>query len=103
MGPEAVISILTGSNIASLLDDGSGNLPDVSVMLEYTITLTLMIGLITLGLGLVRFGFLDNVLSRPLLSAFITAVGCLIVIEQLDVLFGFEPNVTQINFFFKHK
>lgn len=41
-------------------------------------------------MGLCRFGFLDNVLSRPLLRGYIIAIAVTIVIEQIDTLFGFN-------------
>ncbi len=37
-------------------------------------------------MGVFRFGFLDSVLSRPLLSGFINAVAVTIVIEQVHAL-----------------
>jgi hypothetical protein len=40
--------------------------------------------MITLFLGICRLGFLDVVLSRPLLRGFITAVGIIILIEQVS-------------------
>jgi MFS superfamily sulfate permease-like transporter len=45
-------------------------------------------GLLCLALGLLRVGFLDNVLSRPLLCGFVNAVATTIILEQLDQLFG---------------
>lgn len=46
------------------------------------------VGLFTFLLGIFRLGFLDAVLSRALLRGFITAVGCVICIEQLIPLLG---------------
>jgi MFS superfamily sulfate permease-like transporter len=40
--------------------------------------------MITFFLGICRLGFLDVVLSRPLLRGFITAVGIIILIEQVS-------------------
>jgi MFS superfamily sulfate permease-like transporter len=45
---------------------------------------TFQTGIVTLGLGLLRLGFLDVVLSRALLRGFITAVG--VVSHTRDVL-----------------
>lgn len=42
------------------------------------------VGLITFLLGIFRMGFLDAVLSRALLRGFITAIGFVILIEQLS-------------------
>lgn len=93
VGPESVISILAGSSIATIINNGNGSLPDINLVANYAASLSFIIGIITLALGLVRFGFLDNVLSKPLLRAFITAVGIIITIDQLDVFLGLDPNV----------
>lgn len=44
--------------------------------------LSLIAGLVLFLLGVFRFGFLDNVLSRPLLCGFINALAVYIIIEQ---------------------
>jgi MFS superfamily sulfate permease-like transporter len=54
------------------------------------LVLSLMVGVLTLLLGFIRFGFLDNILSRPLLRGFITGVAFTIATEQLDHFFGFS-------------
>lgn len=46
------------------------------------------VGIITFALGLFRLGFLDVVLSRALLRGFITAVGCVICVEQMIGMLG---------------
>jgi len=48
--------------------------PDLQAAAIALVT-TFQVGIITLGLGLLRLGFLDVVLSRALLRGFITAVG----------------------------
>jgi predicted membrane protein len=42
-----------------------------------------IVGIFLFTLGLLRFGFLDNVISRPLLSGFVNAVALIIWISQL--------------------
>src|SRR3990167_4117791 len=42
----------------------------------------------TLVLGILRFGFLDNLISRPILHGFVSASGALILCGQLDAAFG---------------
>jgi MFS superfamily sulfate permease-like transporter len=44
---------------------------------------TAMAGSMILIAGLTRLGFLDNVLSRPFLRGFITAIGFVIFVDQL--------------------
>jgi MFS superfamily sulfate permease-like transporter len=98
VGPEAVVSLLTGSAISEFLASTSF-VPDASSWEESpellqdrvstAAALALLVGLITLLLGIFRVGFLDNVLSRPLLRGFITAIACVIVVEQLgSMVFG---------------
>lgn len=41
-------------------------------------------------IGLFRIGFLDNILSRPLLAGFVNAIGVTILLEQIQPLFGLE-------------
>jgi SulP family sulfate permease len=53
--------------------------------LVITSGLSLISGLILLLLGVVRAGFIDNVLSRAVLRGFVTAAAIIIVIEQLPV------------------
>ena len=47
-------------------------------------------GLFTFGLGLVRFGFLASILSRPLLAGFMNAIALEIMLEQSDKFFGLK-------------
>ncbi|KAG2233598.1 hypothetical protein INT48_001851 [Thamnidium elegans] len=48
----------------------------------------LFTGLFTLALGLLRFGFLDSLMSRALLRGFITAVGMVVLVQQSILLLG---------------
>jgi len=42
-------------------------------------------------MGIVRVGFLDNILSKPLLSGFVNAVALIIIANQLESFFGLPP------------
>jgi MFS superfamily sulfate permease-like transporter len=44
------------------------------------------VGVFLFTLGLMRFGFLDILLSRPLLAGFINAVALIILLEQVRIL-----------------
>ena len=50
----------------------------------------LFVGLFTLGLGLLRFGFLDSLMSRALLRGFITGVAIVVLIQQTIYLLGMD-------------
>lgn len=83
VGPVAVISLLT----ASALSQAGLAAPD---LIEGAVALALMSGLMLLGLGVLRLGWLANLLSHPVISGFITASAILIAAGQLRHLLGVE-------------
>lgn len=82
IGPEAAGSLLTGAIVKAcvLNKDSDGNGVENSIVIGIT---TAMSGAMILLAGLTRLGFLDNVLSRPFLRGFITAIGFVIFVDQL--------------------
>ncbi|GHJ83886.1 hypothetical protein NliqN6_0288 [Naganishia liquefaciens] len=90
VGPEAALSLLVGQVVTQLTLSDPHTIPDnpEKVAIAIAIVITLQVGLITFLLGICRLGFLDVVLSRPLLRGFITAVGIIILIEQLVPMLG---------------
>lgn len=82
VGPEAAISLVVGQATAPYLHNDKLT-PDVlSGVMAGTGGAVLLLG------GLLRFGFLDSVLSRALLRGFISGVGVVMVIEQLPSELG---------------
>lgn len=55
-----------------------------------------MTGAIALAAGVLRLGFLDSVLSRPLLRGFISGVGFVIIVDQLLVCYPLRPTGFQL-------
>lgn len=85
VGPEAAISLVLGQATAPYLHTSPEQpvTPDaVSGIMAGSAGAVLLIG------GLLRFGFLDSVLSRALLRGFISAVGCVMVVDQLPSELG---------------
>jgi MFS superfamily sulfate permease-like transporter len=83
VGPEAAGSLLTGAIVKSSMPSGSSKDDD---LMESAIIIgisTAMAGTMILVAGITRLGFLDNVLSRPFLRGFITAIGFVIFVDQL--------------------
>eukprot|EP01119_Soliformovum_irregulare_P015074 TRINITY_DN4198_c0_g1_i1.p1 TRINITY_DN4198_c0_g1~~TRINITY_DN4198_c0_g1_i1.p1 ORF type:complete len:689 (-),score=174.37 TRINITY_DN4198_c0_g1_i1:43-2109(-) len=89
IGPEAMIALLTGTNAVSLLTQTSRDVNEDQVVI-LVLMLSFMVGCLNLLMGIFRFGFLDNILSKPILRGFITAVAILIASEQIDIFFGFD-------------
>lgn len=82
VGPVAVISLMTASAVGAVATQGTAE------YLEAAITLALLSGVMLVILGLLRLGFLANLLSHPVISGFITASGLLIATSQLKHILG---------------
>lgn len=84
VGPVAVTAIVTFSVLSPLA---------VPFTAEYAVlaaTLALISGLMVWTFGLLKLGFLSDLLSRPVISGFISGSAVLIVISQLRVMLGLD-------------
>lgn len=84
VGPVAMVSLLVAAGVGPL----AGGDPERYIALA--LLLALMVGVIQLGLGLFRFGFLTNFLSHPVLAGFTSAAALIIGASQLRHLFGVD-------------
>ena len=82
VGPVAVVSLMTASAAGAVAAQGTAE------YLEAAITLAALSGIMLAILGLLRAGFLANLLSHPVISGFITASGLLIATSQLKHILG---------------
>lgn len=82
VGPVAVISLMTASAVGDVVATTGAD------YVTATVALALLSGLILILMGLLRFGFLVNFLSHPVVSGFITASAIIIALGQLRHLFG---------------
>ena len=86
VGPVAVISLMTltaASNIAA---------PGSAEFIAAALVLALLSGLILLLMGVLRLGFLANLLSHPVVSGFITASGIIIATSQIKSILGIKAS-----------
>ncbi|CAI7624789.1 unnamed protein product [Penicillium glandicola] len=83
VGPEAAGSLLTGAIVKASVMKGNSGDDDATQTALIVGVATAMSGAMILIAGLTRLGFLDNVLSRPFLRGFITAIGFVIFVDQL--------------------
>ncbi|KAI9808357.1 MAG: hypothetical protein M1826_004341, partial [Phylliscum demangeonii] len=90
VGPEAAGSLLLGSIVRSAVDAGQFSDEDDVDHARVAGVITALAGAIVLGAGLARLGFLDNVLSRPFLRGFISAIGGVILVDQLLLELGLD-------------
>ncbi len=84
VGPVAVVSLMTASAAGAIADQGTAQ------YLEAAVTLAALSGVMLAVLGLLRLGFLANLLSHPVISGFITASGVLIATSQLKHILGIK-------------
>ena len=84
VGPVAVVSLMTATAVDQVAAPGSAE------YLTAAIALALLSGLMLLAMGALRFGFLANFLSHPVVAGFITASGFIIALSQLRHLLGID-------------
>lgn len=84
VGPVAIVSILVASGVAPLADG------DGERYIRLSLLLALMVGVLQLGMGILRFGFLTNFLSHPVLAGFTSAAALIIGASQLRHLVGMD-------------
>jgi len=84
MGPVAMDSLLVATviNTMTVIDDDH--------YISLAIFLALLMGLIQVLLGLLKFGFLVNFLSKPVINGFTAAVAIIISLNQLNHMLGIE-------------
>ncbi len=82
VGPVAVVSLMTAAAVGQVAEQGTAGYAIAAL------TLAVMSGLILLGMGLLKLGFLANFLSHPVIAGFITASGILIAASQLKHILG---------------
>jgi len=82
VGIVAIDSLIVAAGIAAMAPDTPAEI------LALTFSLALMVGLIQILMGLLRFGFVVNILSRPVITGFTSAAAIVIGLSQLKHLLG---------------
>ncbi len=89
VGPVAVDSLMVAAAIAKLAPQGS------SEYLALAIALAFLVGIIEIGMGVLRMGFLVNFLSRSVISGFISGAAIIIGFSQVRHLLGLKIPATE--------
>ncbi|MEI7614229.1 MAG: sulfate permease [Betaproteobacteria bacterium] len=84
VGPVAITAIMTFSVLSPLATPGS------PTYIAMAASLSLFSGVLILASGMFRLGFLSQLLSRPVVSGFISGSAVLIIISQLKSLLGIK-------------
>ncbi|MCU0923347.1 MAG: SulP family inorganic anion transporter [Burkholderiaceae bacterium] len=81
-GPVAIISLMTAAALTPLAP------PFSDQYIELALLLTLMVGAIQFGLGVLKLGTIVNFVSHPVILGFMNAAAIIIALSQLDMLLG---------------
>ncbi|SHK23946.1 sulfate permease, SulP family [Marinobacter antarcticus] len=90
VGPVALDAILILSGLSVLAEPGSDH------YLQLAIELTLLVGLIQFLFGLLRFGFIVNFLSYPVVVGYTSAAAIIIIGSQLQNLTGIHVDSANV-------
>ncbi|HQZ59630.1 MAG TPA: sulfate permease [Acinetobacter sp.] len=90
IGPVAIISMMVFSTLNPLFPVGS------TAYIEAACLLAVLVGIISLILGLFRFGFLIQLISQPVIHSFIIASALLIALGQFKFLFDIPLQANNI-------
>ena len=86
VGPVAVISLMTLAAASDVAPPGS------AAFIQAALILAFLSGAMLLLMGVLRLGFLANLLSHPVVSGFITASGIIIATSQLKSILGVQAS-----------
>ncbi len=83
IGPESTTALMTAAVLGSTIAGG-----DPARYAAYAATLAVLVGAICLVAGLLRLGYLANLLSRPVLVGYLAGIAAMMVASQLGRLAG---------------
>ncbi len=84
VGPVAIISILTLASLSAFAEPFSPEYIKMGIFVAF------LAGLFQCLFAILRFGFLVNFLSHPVISGFTSAAAIIIILSQLKHFFGLE-------------
>lgn len=84
VAPVAMDSLLVATGISVLAVEGT------DAYITFAIMLALFMGVAQFTLGMIRMGFITNLLSKPVISGFTSAAALIIGLNQLKYLMGID-------------
>lgn len=90
VGPVAMVSLLVASGVGTMATPGSAE------YLSLCLTLAAMVGAIQILMAMLKFGFLLNFISHPVIRGFTSAAAIVIAFSQLKHLLGIEVPQTEL-------
>lgn len=90
IGPAAMVAIMVASSLSPYYSTGTQE------YITAAATLSLLSGAFLLLLGYIRFGFITNFISRPVISGYSFAVGILVIASQSKYLLDIPLDTSNI-------
>jgi len=87
-GPVALTALLTLGALAPLAEPGSAHYLGLAALLA------IVVGLVRVGIGLGKGGWISYLMSQPMLEGFTTGAAILIIAAQVPSVLGVQPPVT---------
>ncbi|MGN5240784.1 MULTISPECIES: SulP family inorganic anion transporter [unclassified Rhodococcus (in: high G+C Gram-positive bacteria)] len=87
LGPDSALAPLIAAAVIPL---ASGGDPQRAIALAGV--LAILVGLISLLAGILRFGFVTELLSNPIRIGFLNAIAVIVIVAQLPLLLGTEDD-----------
>lgn len=81
-GPESTVALMTGTAIAPLAGG------DMGVYLSMCAILAILVGILCFFAGVVRLGFLADLLSKPILAGYMAGLAVIMIASQLGKFTG---------------
>jgi high affinity sulfate transporter 1 len=82
VGPSSTVAILSLSTVGAIATTDN--------VVDLTIALALLVGVLSVVAGLFRLGFISVFMSKPVLTGFMFGLGLTVAVGQLPKLFGVE-------------
>jgi len=86
VGPVALVSLLTATGLATITTYEE----NPSLYIQLAVTVSLLVGFIQVGMGLLRLGFLVSFMSHAVIGGFTGGAAILIGISQAKHLLGYD-------------
>ena len=90
VGPDSSLTPVIAATIAPLAVAGSARAADLAA------ALAILCGVLMLGGALARFGFLTELLSKPVRYGYLNGIALTIIVSQLPKLCGFSTGASDV-------
>lgn len=97
VGPTAIDMLILGTGLAAMAQPGTDRYVVLAVII------TALVGLMQIGMGLLKAGFIANLLSRPVVAGLTTAAAFIIACSQLGNLLGIDLPRSQFVYVLVHQ